>query len=50
MTDLVGGSEHEEYWIPAEDLEVFNKNIIGKIEVINKFKIEVINKFKGSVE
>src|ERR1043165_9103570 len=23
----VGGSEHQEYWIPAEDLEEFNRNI-----------------------
>lgn len=29
---------HEEYWIPAEDLEEFNKNIVGKIEVIIEFK------------
>lgn len=34
---VVGGSEHEEYWIPAEDLEAFNTNIIGKIEVIREF-------------
>ena len=34
----VGGSLHQEYWIPAEDLEIFNQNIIGKIEVIATFK------------
>ncbi|WP_422366661.1 hypothetical protein [Pelagibius sp.] len=34
---VVGGAEHEEYWIPAEDLEAFNTNIIGKIEVIREF-------------
>jgi hypothetical protein len=34
----VGGSEHQEYWIPAENLEEFNKHIIGKIEVINEFR------------
>ena len=28
---------HEEYWIPAEELENFNKNIVGKIEVIQEF-------------
>src|SRR5258708_5207869 len=27
-----GGSEHQEYWIPAEDLSDFNKNIVGPIE------------------
>ena len=34
---VVGGAEHEEYWIPAEDLEAFNANIVGKIEVIREF-------------
>ena len=33
----VGGSEHEEYWIPAEDLAEFNKKIVGAIEVIAEF-------------
>ena len=33
----VGGSRHQEYWIPAEELEEFNKNIVGKIEVIAEF-------------
>ena len=36
-TQIVGGKIHEEYWIPAEDLEEFNKNIVGKIEVIAEF-------------
>ena len=35
---IVGGSVHEEYWIPAEDQETFNQNIIGEIEIINKFE------------
>lgn len=30
----VGGSAHMEYWIPAEDLPEFNRNIVGVIEVI----------------
>ena len=34
---VVGGAAHEEYWIPAEDLEEFNRNIVGKIEVISEF-------------
>lgn len=34
---VVGGRTHEEYWIPAEDLEEFNRNIVGKIEVIAAF-------------
>src|SRR5437588_1454126 len=27
----VGGATHLEYWIPAEDLDEFNQNIVGKI-------------------
>jgi hypothetical protein len=34
---VVGGVRHEEYWIPAERLEEFNANIVGKIEVIREF-------------
>jgi hypothetical protein len=34
----VGGASHLEYWIPARDLDEFNNNIIGKIEVIAEFK------------
>jgi hypothetical protein len=37
---IVGGSEHQEYWIPAEELSEFNANIIGKIEVIAKYEGE----------
>ena len=33
----VGGSIHQEYWIPAEDLAEFNANIVGLIEVIAEF-------------
>jgi len=39
---IVGGKTHEEYWIPAEDLEEFNRNIIGRIEVILEFRGEQI--------
>ena len=34
---IVGASEHEEYWIPAEDLPAFNENLLGCIEVIARF-------------
>ena len=34
----VGGSQHQEYWIPAEDLEEFNRNIIGDIEVLAEYR------------
>ena len=30
----VGDSQHQEYWIPAADLEEFNHHIVGKIEVV----------------
>ena len=33
----VGSLQHQEYWIPAEDLEEFNRNLVGKIEVIAEF-------------
>lgn len=33
----VGGRTILEYWIPAEDLEVFNDNIVGVIEVIAEY-------------
>jgi hypothetical protein len=35
---VVGGRTHEEYWIPSEDLDDFNQNISGKIEVISEFR------------
>lgn len=34
----VGNRYHQELWIPAEELENFNKFIIGKIEVIKIFE------------
>jgi len=33
----VGGREHLEYWIPAEDLPAFNEAIVGPIEVVAEF-------------
>ena len=32
-----GGSQYQEYWIPAEDLADFNTSLIGRIEVIAEF-------------
>jgi hypothetical protein len=34
---IVGSSICEELWIPSEELDEFNKNIIGKIEIIKIF-------------
>lgn len=33
-----GSSKHREYWIPAEDLDAFNENIAGAIEVIAEYR------------
>lgn len=35
----VGGRQHQEYWIPAEDLAELNENIVGKIEVIAEYRV-----------
>jgi len=35
--EIVGGKEHEEIWVPAEELADFNAAIVDKIEVIAKF-------------
>ena len=35
---IVCGSQHDEYWIPSEELEELNSNIVEKIEVIAKFE------------
>ena len=34
----VGGRDHSEYWIPAEQLDEFNTHIVGLIEVIAEFR------------
>ena len=33
----VGASIHQEYWIPAEGLDEFNRNIVGEIEIVAEF-------------
>jgi hypothetical protein len=37
---IVGASIHQEYWIPAEELDEFNQNIVGIIEVIAEYRGE----------
>jgi hypothetical protein len=37
---IVGGREHEELWVPAEDLTEFNSHIVGPIVVIAEFRGE----------
>jgi len=34
----VGGAIHREYWIPAEEMDAFNGNIVGEIAVIAEFR------------
>jgi hypothetical protein len=36
--EKVGGAFHTEWWIPAEELEALNDNIVGMIEVIHEFR------------
>ena len=36
----VGAAQHNELWIPAEQMDVFNQHIIGKIQIIAEFKKE----------
>jgi hypothetical protein len=35
---VVGGREHEELWVPAEELSAFNAAIVGRIEVIAEYQ------------
>lgn len=37
----VGAKVHSEYWIPAGELDDFNRNIVGQIEVIASFGPDV---------
>jgi hypothetical protein len=32
-----GARVHQEYWIPAEELDEFNAHIVGLIEVVSRF-------------
>ena len=34
--EQVGAAHHTEWWIPAEDLEELNDNIVGEIEIISE--------------
>lgn len=39
-THVVGSRLHEEYWIPAEELEAFNDAIVGTIVIVREFPRE----------
>jgi len=34
----VGGQIHTEWWIPADDLDELNENIVGSIEVLGEYR------------
>lgn len=34
----VGGDQHTEWWVPADELEQLNDNIVGLIEVIGEYR------------
>ncbi len=34
----VGGKRHQEWWIPAAELEELNDNVVGIIEIIGEFR------------
>ncbi|MFS1526271.1 hypothetical protein ACL7TT_19585 [Microbulbifer sp. 2304DJ12-6] len=36
--EQVGASHHTEWWVPAEELEQLNDNIVGLIEVIGEYR------------
>jgi hypothetical protein len=33
-----GARVHQEYWIPAEQLDEFNRHIVGSIEILAQFR------------
>lgn len=35
---IVGAGRHAELWVPAEELEAFNDEIVGTIEVVAEFR------------
>jgi hypothetical protein len=34
---LAGGKDHQEYWIPAHELQDFNNALVGLIEIVAEF-------------
>ena len=36
--ETVGNRTHQEYWIPAEQLDAFNASIVGSIEVVGEYR------------
>jgi hypothetical protein len=38
--ETAGARAHQEYWIPAEEMDAFNDAIVGAIEVVAEFRGE----------
>jgi hypothetical protein len=38
--ETAGARRHQEYWIPAEEMDAFNAAIVGPIEVVAEFRGE----------
>ncbi|WP_420125612.1 hypothetical protein [Longimicrobium sp.] len=38
--ETAGARKHQEYWIPAEEMDAFNDAIVGMIEVVAEFRGE----------
>ena len=36
----VGDSSHTEWWVPADELEELNDNIVGTIEIIGEYRAQ----------
>jgi len=45
----VGGKIHNELWVPSEELESFNENIIGEIKIVNAFFGEKYSESKNVI-
>jgi hypothetical protein len=44
---VAGGTRHEEIWVPAEELAELNRNIVGRIVVVESYPG---TKFAGSID
>ncbi|ALC11013.1 hypothetical protein [Sphingopyxis sp. 113P3] len=40
QVEMAGGRAHQEYWIPAEDLENFNAAIVGEIKITREYRAQ----------
>jgi hypothetical protein len=47
-TRTVRSSQHQELWIPAEELSEFNDHIVGNIEVVSSFEPPRVSVERGA--